>query len=338
MSKWGKIQNKPSLKSNKLMVPSGKVSGVLYTIFGLIGIVGFGIPITIMAILGATIGGKAVFYSVAWGLLPLFIISVLSLINGNKIQKRLRRFQRYTNRLNNRYYCLIEELSSTTGQSNKSTVRDLKKMIEIGMFPEGHLDEQNIYFMLNHGCYEEYLKLQQSAKLKVLEEQNNKKHGKEVQLTQEQQKVIDGGRALVKEIKKVNALIPGEELSNKLDRLDQVTEKIFEYVESHPEKLPQIKRLTEYFLPTTLKLADTYARLDNQPIKGENISNAKKEIEETMDTIYHAFENLLDGLFEEVALDISTDISVLETIFAQEGLTQNSFNLKNKLEEETNER
>ena len=105
-------------------------------------------------------------------------------------------------------------------------------------------------------------------------------------------------------------------------------------MELHPEKFPEIKKFTEYFLPTTLKLVDAYKKLDYQPIEGENISNAKKEIEETMDTINLAFENLLDGLFEDVAMDISTDISVLETMFAQEGLTEKNMKVKNKTAED----
>ncbi len=335
MSNWGEKPYQLKVKSNKLVVPIGKVPGILFTVLGSIGALGFGIPITVMTILGYAIGSKAVFHTVAGGLFIPFIASVICLINGNRIRKRLRRFQRYTRRLNNRYYCLIKELSSATGQSDKATVKDLKKMIEIGMFPEGHIDEQKTYFMINHKCYEEYLKLQQGAKMKALEEKNkalemknNKKDNKQDQLTTEQRKIIDDGRQLIKAIKNANDLIPGEELSNKLDQLEEIGERIFEYVEGHPEKLPQIKKFTQYFLPTTLKLADTYAKLDNQPVQGENISTAKMEIEKTMDTIYAAFENLLDGLFEDVALDISTDISVLETMFAQEGLTDNSINLK----------
>ena len=72
----------------------------------------------------------------------------------------------------------------------------------------------------------------------------------------------------------------------------------------------------------SLKLVGAYRDFDAQPVQGENIISAKKEIEDTLDTINLAFENLLDGLFEDVAMDISTDISVLETMLAQEGLTE----------------
>ena len=83
-----------------------------------------------------------------------------------------------------------------------------------------------------------------------------------------------------------------------------------------------------YYLPTTRKLVDAYRDLDREPIAGESIVKTKKEIEDTLDTINQAFENLLNSFFEEKALDISSDISVLHTMLAQEGLTGKDFDIK----------
>ncbi len=98
--------------------------------------------------------------------------------------------------------------------------------------------------------------------------------------------------------------------------------KIFDYVELHPDQLPEIRKFMEYYLPTTLKLLEAYKEFDSQPVQGGNISSAKKKMEKALDTINLAFENLLDNLFEDAAMDISTDISVLNTLLAQEGLTE----------------
>ena len=78
----------------------------------------------------------------------------------------------------------------------------------------------------------------------------------------------------------------------------------------------------DYYLPTTVKLLDAYEELDRQPVQGENIRNGKQEIEKTLDTLNLAFEKLLDSLFEDTAWDVATDISVLQTMLAQEGLTE----------------
>ena len=76
-----------------------------------------------------------------------------------------------------------------------------------------------------------------------------------------------------------------------------------------------------YYLPTTVKLLEAYADLDAQPVQGENIISSKREIEKTLDTLNIAFEKLLDDMFQDTAWDVSSDISVLHTMLAQEGLT-----------------
>ena len=82
-----------------------------------------------------------------------------------------------------------------------------------------------------------------------------------------------------------------------------------------------LKKLMDYYLPMTIKLLNAYADMDAQPIQGDTIENSKREIETTLDTLNVAFERLLDDLFADTALDVSSDISVLNTLLAQEGLT-----------------
>ena len=114
-------------------------------------------------------------------------------------------------------------------------------------------------------------------------------------------------------------------MSEKLYRLEDVVRRIFGQVKEHPEQLPELRRFLDYYMPTTLKLVETYEELDGQPSEGENIRKAKAEIEKTLDTINQAFENLFDSLFAHTAVDISSDISVLKTLLKQEGLTGSDF-------------
>ena len=93
-------------------------------------------------------------------------------------------------------------------------------------------------------------------------------------------------------------------------------------MEQHPELIDDLHKFLHYYLPTTMKLLKAYEELDKQEVQGENITTAKQEIENTLDTINTAFENLLDSLFEDTAWDVATDISVLQTMLAQEGLTE----------------
>ena len=119
--------------------------------------------------------------------------------------------------------------------------------------------------------------------------------------------------------------IAGVEISRKISHMEMLIQKIFERVKEDPGSLEDIQKLMEYYLPTTVKLLDAYQQLENQPVQGENIRNSKTEIEQTLDTLNIAFEKLLDSLFEDVAWDVSSDISVLHTMLAQEGLTKDDF-------------
>ena len=111
---------------------------------------------------------------------------------------------------------------------------------------------------------------------------------------------------------------------DKISRLEAVSAKIFEQAKSDPDKLPQMRKFMDYYLPTSLKLLNTYAELDNQGVEGENIRELKRRIELTMDTLVKAFENQLDRLFASDALDVSADIDVMQNMLRADGLTDDA--------------
>ena len=133
---------------------------------------------------------------------------------------------------------------------------------------------------------------------------------------------MDRGNAFIAKIRACNDAIPGEEISGKISRMEEIVRRIFLRAKEHPEIVPDLKKLMDYYLPMTVKLLDAYADMDAQPIQGETILDSKQEIEDTLDTLNQAFEKLLDDLYKETALDVSSDISVLNTLLAQEGLTE----------------
>ena len=126
----------------------------------------------------------------------------------------------------------------------------------------------------------------------------------------------------ISEMRRLNDNIPDPRLSQQIDHLEEVTGKIVDQVVSQPKKLPQIRRFMDYYLPTTLKLLNAYDRMDSTGIAGDNITATKDKVSAMMDTIVRAFDRQLDALFGEEALDISTDITVMENLLAREGLTQ----------------
>lgn len=324
-------QAKPASKPAKHAVPVGQVSGTVQIVFGILGSILFGILGFMLAMTSVAFQSTFFNYLFLFISLPLFTGSLAVAFNGSNKNQRLKRFGKYIAVMDGKNYGLIKDFAAATGKNERFTAKDVQKMIVKGMFPEGHIDDKKTCFMLNNESYQQYLLLKENMKIKEIEEQARLKKERANQkhpLDPEIKKALEEGREYVRKIRDANTALPGEEISGKLDRLEDVTEKIFDYVQSHPKKFPQIKKFTEYFLPTTLKLLDAYRQLDSQTVVGKNIESAKLEIEQSLDTINIAFDNLLDGLFEEIALDVSTDITVLETIFAQEGLT-NKKNINN---------
>ena len=123
------------------------------------------------------------------------------------------------------------------------------------------------------------------------------------------------------EMRRLNDAIEDPVISSQIDHLEETTSKIIAHVVEHPKKLPQIRRFLKYYLPTTLKLLNAYDRMGSAGVSGENIDGTMGKIETIMDTIVRAFDKQLDALFADEALDISTDITVMENLLAQEGFT-----------------
>ena len=133
-------------------------------------------------------------------------------------------------------------------------------------------------------------------------------------------KMLKDGQLAVAEMKRLDDNIADPGISADIVRLEQVSQKIFDFVREKPEKLPQIRKFMDYYLPTTLKLLNAYDRAASAGVSGENIDSLLARVEGMMRTVVAAFEKQLDSLFGSDNLDISTDITVLETMMAREGL------------------
>lgn len=302
--------------------PPGKVSGVVLAITGY--------SLTGIFVLSAIICGIVLAW---WPTLPATVLTVLMTglavgflgmgIAGTVVRKRAIRFQEYVKQIGNRTYCTIEELSQKTGRGRAKVLRDLKKMIEKKMFLQGHLDQQETCVIVTNETYQQYLDTQEQAKLR--ESQQKELDAQRAQLPEECQKILEEGRAYIQYIQKCNDEIPGADMSQKLDRLKVIITRIFEEVGKNPALASDLRKFMNYYLPTTKKLIDVYREMDKETIISENVTKTKREIEDTIDTINQAFENLLNSFFEEKALDVFSDISVLHTMLAQEGLTGRDF-------------
>lgn len=249
---------------------------------------------------------------------------------GVRLLNRTKRFQIYIEELGTNEYFEIGKVSKRIKKSTKYILNDLKKMIEKKWFLQGHIDRQATCFIASHDMYEQYNKMMQQVDMQRKEQAKEQARQMEDQKAREKldpqvQEIIKAGDDYVKKIKACNDRIPGEEISTKISKIEYLVDQIFDRVEQNPECVTDIRRLMDYYLPTTVKLLEAYAELDGMAVQGENIISSKKEIENTIDTLNEAFTKLLDSLFQEKAWDVSADISVLNTMLAQEGLTKSDF-------------
>ena len=307
----------------------GGASAVLLQVFGWIGIGGFGITLLVLSIITLAAG--------ATGLIGLDIFFLLLtagaaalLAKGSSLKSRVKRSERYFKLCQRTGYCNISDLAREVGRDDRFVLKELKALLEKGAYAQGHLDREEQCFMITDAAYNEYERVaseryQLSMDEKEKERQAKLREQEEAGLSEQERMVrsiIREGNDYIALIRQKNDTIQGEVFSEKLYRMESLLKEIFVNVEKRPEQASQMHRLMNYYLPTTLKLLTAYEEFDQMSVQGEDVTDAKREIENTIDTINDAFGELLNKLFAATAMDVTTDAQVLKTMLAREGLTK----------------
>ena len=313
------------------MEKKGNVSGTLCTVFGGIGL-GFSGLGLLVQLLVATFGAASLSAAILPGVLSLVFLEMISYGNGQR--RRLKRAEKYLELCGTKMYGVINEMARYTGKSVRYVRRDLRKMLKAGMFPDGHLDDKETCFMLNDVIYRQYLETeeayleQKKSKGQEAEQDQENREPEETEQNRREQELhsmVAEGMEYIRHLRDLNDRIEGEAISGKLYRLENLLKKIFDRVQEHPEQMHRMHKLMDYYLPTMLKLVEQYAEFDEVSSPGQDILEAKKEIEKTLDMINQAFVTLLNNLFRDAAFDASADAQVLQTMLAKEGLTESDF-------------
>jgi len=137
------------------------------------------------------------------------------------------------------------------------------------------------------------------------------------------------GEKSVTEMRGMSASITDEAIKQKANELISVTDSIFKKLLIEPAVYTQVKRFADFFLPTTVKLLNSYVRFSQSGARGENITSTLERISTALDTTLISYRKFYDSLFENQALDIETDIYVLDTMLKKEGLLESDFDTKN---------
>ncbi|MCR5672393.1 MAG: 5-bromo-4-chloroindolyl phosphate hydrolysis family protein [Lachnospiraceae bacterium] len=257
-----------------------------------------------------------------------FIIGFSVLLGkGLGMASRTDLARRYVQLIGKRQYIDVATLALATNKSEKRVVRELKKLINAGYFPQGHFDRNYKTFILTDDVFNHYLELEtKGAGSDIIDTTARSEDEQEFpslspEESAELSRMIREGNDYVTRFHSLNDDIPGIEISAKLDRLEGLLKEIFVSIRKHPEQMKRIHELMEYYLPTAEKLVKAYKEYDSVSEPGKEILSAKKDIENTLDTINSALGKLLNKLFKDSVLDVTTDAQVLQTILVQKGLT-----------------
>ncbi len=300
--------------------------GGFQTTVGAILAVVFGIPL--LSILIALLSGS--FNSSLAGMIVSFLFCLIPtaaggyLIHRGKTNRQLcKHFRLSQNFIGPRDYITIEELSERLNLSLEDTLDEVHTMLEKRMFRQGHLDRQETCLMITDKMYQQYLDLERQQEEKMKQEAQREQELTEKGLSPEYLDMVKECETYLSNIHQCADDLSGTAIAPKIQRLELIVSRILDAVKKQPKRAQDLQKFMNYYMPTTWKLLDSYRSFEKEPIQSENIRKTKKEIEETLDTINNAFETLLNDLFQSTAWDISSDISVLETMLAQEGLTGN---------------
>lgn len=313
-------KNLPKVNIRKV----GKVSGILFTVFG-----GIGLGISSLSLFSTLILYLVGEISAFAALSPAVFVALFGWMIGHgcKLQGRVLRAERFAKLSGQNKFVTIENLASNMGKSKKAIINEVKKMLSLGMFPEGHLDDKQTCLILDNEVYKTYLQSEKARQIREQEETAPKQIEKteDADGAGELMQMIQEGNDCIRKLRDLNDAIEGEVISNKLFRLENLLKEIFAQVKEHPEKMQEMHKFMDYYLPTTLKLVEAYAEFDDVSEPGDDIIKAKEQIENTLETINSAFNELLNNLFRDRVFDVTTDAQVLQTLLSKEGLTKGDF-------------
>ncbi|MDL2323540.1 5-bromo-4-chloroindolyl phosphate hydrolysis family protein [Ruminococcaceae bacterium OttesenSCG-928-A16] len=299
--------------------------GVLPVVLGAVGLGLFAVLFLVSGVLtlaSVAAGGLASVVLAAAGLLA----SSISLGFGASRRALGTRINHYYNLLEQKNVQTIDELAAAAASPVAQVKNDVQKAMRKQLMPGVRVDTTGTTLMLGDEAYNLYLETETNRKQKELDKAERERRLKNPE-TAELEKFKADGAAAIRSIHAANKAIEDEEMSAKMDRLAITAGKVFAYVQTNPQKIPDTRKMMDYYLPTTLKLLQEYQKYDEMDVQVPSVLKAKKEIADMLDTVDEAFNNLLESLYQHDTLDVKTDIKVLQAMLQQEGLTGEKFEL-----------
>ena len=309
----GKLKKNPGLYSGPAEIVAGAAG---LGVFGGASI-GFGA--------GLLFGAAAVSAVGAAVMIPFAIISAFLLGRGIFSSKRARRIRKYSSIWMGKPYIMIEDLARRAGWDRKRILKDIHFLTERELIIGAELDEEETCLMLTDESRQQYANAMDAKRQREEEEARARELEEAMEAAPFEQRELHRmkkeGQEYLEQLGEFKDRIISGEMRMKMEQMEVLAARIFVCASEHPESISQTNKLFKYYFPSVLKLLKVYEDVEKQPIQGENIKKTKREIEDSLDTMNQALEKLFDEMFQNVAMDISSDIQVLEVMLKQDGLT-----------------
>ena len=288
-------------------VRSGKIMKIVGAVLGIVG------ALFLLQQLDFTLG-----YAIEYGewmyllrqiFYPVGMLAggVSLLLGSGAMKRRQRRFATYLRTAGQKAAVPLDYLARAADVSRKRVEKDINLMLEKGMWgDEAYVDLGSGMLFKSQAAATAYFDAARRAK------------AEQEQPRQPAAAAPEGYAAILAQIRDLNDRIADERLSAQMDRMEQVAGRIFRLIEEDEDKRAAAGTFLSYYLPTTLKLLENYAAFEEAGVSGENLSQAKAKIEKTMDSIVAGFEHQLDELYRTDAMDIDSDIRVMETMLRRD--------------------
>lgn len=234
----------------------------------------------------------------------LYVGMILLFISGGKTFTLGKLLKKYQPVLKNRKTYDLAELANVMQKPVNEVYRDLKKLADKGYLESVYFAPDRSCVMFDLKVYEEYMK-----------------HVQAVPQKQGEDAFAGENSGYIAKMADIRSRVENPAMAEKIKKLEITTGKILDYGKEHPQRKQEISKFMRYYLPTTVKLLQTYDEMNAQNIDGKTISGSMGHIETSMDSINASFERLLDGLFQSSAMDVNAEINVLQSMLQQEGLS-----------------
>ncbi len=314
-------------------------SGVIMTAIGGACTFAFGIFTAVGIVAGLATGPAGVVTAVLFGTLTAAGAALLAGgIDRLRTASQLKSFRRI---FGDREACTFDDIASRALISRSKALARARKLIRRGLIPQGRIDDEATTLMVTDDAYRQYRSLQQyqrqiaenqraaeEARVAEAAARQSRERDLSDRLTPEQRAFVATGRDYLGQLRRLDESIDDAAVSERIVAIEEVVGRILARAEGEPSVIAGLDRLTAYYLPTTVKLLAAYDSLEEQPVQGENIAASRREIEHTLGVLHSAFEKLLDDTYQDLSLDVSADIAVLQAMLAQEGLVDGPFDVK----------